>query len=179
MFFVKLALSLSIVTAKQIDNDMKNSTQKSIKRLSIATLVIGSLTLAYAYWEIIAQLWVDSYIYPLTWNPEIKGWQIFILATRFIGITALFILCCIFLHRTNQGLKNGEIFPKSNISLIRWSALVAALLAFVRCNYDAVVKGESALMIDSTVILVPLVILLFAGLYKMAYLAVKDSNLAI
>ena len=158
---------------------MKNPTQKSIKRLSIATLVIGGLTLAYAYWEMIAQLWVDSYIYPLTWNPDIKGWQIFILAARFIGITLLFILCCIFLARTNKGLENGEIFPKSNICLIRWSALVAALLAFVHCNYGAVVKGESALMLDSNVFLVPLIVLLFAGLYKMAYLAAKDSNLAI
>ena len=158
---------------------MKNPTQKSIKRLSIATLVIGGLTLAYAYWEMIAQLWVDSFIDPLTWNPDIRGWQIFILAARFIGITTLFILCCIFLHRTNKGLKNGEIFPKSNICLIRWSALVAALLAFVHCNYDAVVKGESALMFDSSVFLIPLIVLLFAGLYKMAYLAAKDSNLAI
>ena len=88
---------------------MKNSTQKSIKRLSIATLIIGGLALAYLYWEMIAQLWVDSYIVPLTWNPDVKGWQIFILATRFIGFTALFILCCIFLHRTNRGLANGEI----------------------------------------------------------------------
>jgi hypothetical protein len=158
---------------------MKNSTQKSIKRLSVATLVIGGLTLAYTYWEMIARLWVDSYIYPLTWNPDIKGWQIFILAARFIGVTSLFILCCIFLHRTNRGLENGEIFPKSNISLLRWAALVAALLAFVYNNYDAVVKGESALMIDSNVFLVPLIVLLFAGLYKMAYLAAKDSKLAI
>ena len=66
---------------------MKNSTQKNIKRLSFATLVIGGLTLAYAYWEMIAQLWVDSYISPLSWNPDIKGWQIFILAARFIGIS--------------------------------------------------------------------------------------------
>ena len=158
---------------------MKNPTQKSIKRLSIATLIIGGLTLAYAYWEMIAQLWVDSYIDPLTWNPDIKGWQIFILAARFIGLTLLFILCCIFLHRTNEGLKNGEIFPKSNISLIRWTALVAALLAFVHSNYDAVVKGESELMLDSNTILIPLIVLLFAGLYKMAYLAAKDSKLAI
>ena len=158
---------------------MNSSTQKSIKRLSIATLIIGGITLAYLYWEMIAQLWVSSYIYPLTWNPDIKGWQIFILAARFIGITALFILCCIFLHRTNKGLKDGEIFPKSNISLIRWGALVAALLAFVHSNYAAVVKGESALMVDSNVILVPLIVLLFAGLYKMAYLAAKDSNLVI
>ena len=158
---------------------MKNSTQKSIKRLSIATLVIGGLTLVYSYVQMISQLWLNNFITPMTWNPEIKGWQIFILAARFIGITALFILCCIFLVRTNKGLINGDIFPKSNIALIRWNALVAALLAFVHCNYAAVVKGESVLMLDSNVFLVPLVVLLFAGLYKMAYLAAKDSNLAI
>ena len=158
---------------------MNNSTQKSIKRLSVATLIIGGITLVYLYWEMIAQLWVDSYIYHLTWNPDIKGWQIFILAARFIGLTALFVLCCIFLHRTNKGLKDGEIFPKSNISLIRWTALVAVLLAFVRSNYPAVVKGESELMLESNTILIPLIVLLFAGLYKMAYLAAQDSKLAI
>ena len=178
MFFVKLALSL-FAEKNKTKNNMNNSTQKSIKRLAIATLIIGGLTLAYLYWEMIAQLWVSSYIYPLTWNPDIKGWQIFILAARFISITALFILCSIFLYRTNKGLKDGEIFPKSNIPLIRWGALVAALLAFVHSNYAAVVKGESALMLDSNTILVPLIVLLFAGLYKMAYLAAKDSNLAI
>ena len=158
---------------------MKNSTQKSIKRLSIAILIIGGLTLAYIYWEMFAQLWVDSYIYPLTWNPDMKGWQISILVARFVGITALFVLCCIFLYRTNRGLAEGEIFPKSNISLIRWGALVAGILAFVHSNYNAVVKGESELMLESNTILIPLIVLLFAGLYKMAYLAEKDSKLAI
>ena len=158
---------------------MKNSTQKSIKRLSIAILIIGGLTLAYIYWEMFAQLWVDSYIYPLTWNPDMKGWQLFILVARFVGITALFVLCCIFLYRTNRGLAEGEIFPKSNISLIRWGALVAGILAFVHSNYSAVVKGESELMLESNTILIPLIVLLFAGLYKMAYLAEKDSKLAI
>ena len=158
---------------------MKNPTQKSIKRLSIATLILGGLAIAYIYWEMIAQLWMDTYIDPITWNPDIKGWQIFILAARLISATLLFILCCIFLYRINQGLKNGEIFPKSNICLIRWSALVVALLAFVNSNYDAVVKGDSMLMIDSNLFLMPLIVLLFAGLYKMAYLTAKDSNLAI
>ena len=158
---------------------MKNQTQRSIKRLSVATLIIGGLTLAYIYWEMIAQLWLSSYIYPLTWNADIKGWQIFILIARFIGVTSLFILCCIFLYRTNKGLKDGEIFPKSNIPIIRWAALVAAILAFVHSNYDAVVQGESVLMVEANIILIPLIVLLFAGLYKMAHLAAKDSNLAI
>ena len=158
---------------------MNNSTQKSIKRLSIAILIIGGLTLVYTYVQMISQLWLNTFITPMVWNPDIRGWQIFILAARLVGVTLLFILCCIFLYRTNKGLKQGEIFPKSNIPIIRWTALVAALLAFVHCNYDAVIKGESELMIDSNVILIPLIVLLFAGLYKMAYLAAKDSKLAI
>ena len=158
---------------------MKNSTQKSIRNLSIAILVIGGLTLIYTYVQMISQLWLNNFITPMTWNPDIKGWQIFILAGRFVGITLLYVLCCIFLYRINQGLKNGEIFPESNISIIRWTALVAALLAFVHSNYDAVVKGESVFMLDSNTILIPLIVLLFSGLYKMAYLAAKDSKLAI
>ena len=158
---------------------MSNSFQKSIKRLSIAILIIGGLTLVYTYVQMISQLWLNNFIVPITWNPDVKGWQIFILAGRFVGITILYVLCCIFLYRINKGLKEGEIFPRSNISLIRWTALVAAFLAFVHSNYDAVVKGESALMVDSNTILIPLIVLLFAGLYKMAYLAAKDSNLAI
>ena len=161
------------------DNAMKNSTQKSIRNLSIAILVLGGLTLVYTYVQMISQLWLNNFIVPMTWNPDIKGWQIFILAARFVGITLLFALCCVFLHRTNKGLKDGVLFPKSNISIIRWTALVAALLAFVHSNYDAVVKGESALMLDSNFFLIPLIVLLFAGLYKMAYLAAKDSSLAI
>ena len=162
-----------------MQNNMNNSTQKSIKRLSSATLILGGLTLAYNYWEMIAQLWGASYINPLIWNPDIKGWQIFIMAARFVGSTTLFILCCVFLSRTNKGLANGEIFPKSNIPVIRWGALVAAILAFVNSNYGAVVKGESVLTLDFNIILTPLIVILFAGLYKIAYLAAKDSNLAI
>ena len=178
MFFVKLALSLSVDSAKQKSEDMKNSTQKSIRNLSLAILIIGGLTLIYTYVQMISQIG-GNHINSINWNPDIRGWQIAIIAGRFIGIALLYTMCCIFLFRINRGLENGEIFPKSNISLIRWTALVTVLLTFVQSNFDAVVKGESALMLDSNTFLVPLIVLLFAGIYKMAYLAAKDSNLAI
>ena len=179
MIFVNLALSLSFVSAKKKDNDTMNSTQKNIRNLSIAILIMGGLTLIYTYVQMVSQLWLHNFITPLVWNPDIKGWQIFILAGRLVGATLLFVMCCIFLHRINKGLKEGDVFPRSNVALIRWAALVAAFLAFVHTNYDAVVKGESELMVDSNIILAPLIVLLFAGLYKMAYLAAKDSKLAI
>ena len=104
---------------------------------------------------------------------------IFIIAGRFIGITLLYVLCVIFLVRTNRSLKNGVIFPKSNIALIRWAALVTVLVTFVRSNYQDVLQGGTNSVLDSNTIFVPLVVLLFAGLYKMAYLTAKDSSLAI
>ena len=158
---------------------MNNRTQKSIKRLSIAILLLGGLTLAYTYCQMFSMLWLDNFFAPVVWNPEIRGWQIFLIAARFVGITLLYVLCWIFIRRINRGLDSGDIFPQSNIALIRWAALVSLLLAFVRSNYSAAMHGESSLMIDSNVILIPLIVLLFAGLYKMAYLAAKDSNLAI
>ena len=158
---------------------MNDSTRKSIKSLSIAILVIGGLSLIYTYVQMVSQLWLHNFITPIVWNPKILGWQIFILAGHYVGLTLLFVLCCIFLYRINKGLKEGEIFPKSNIALIRWTALLSVLLTFVHTNYDAMVKGESVLEVDSNTILVPLIVLLFAGLYRMAYLAAKDSKLAI
>ena len=179
MNFVKLVLSLSFESANEKQRYMTNSLQKSIKRLSIAILVIGGLTLAYTYFQMISQFWLKNFINPVVWNPEIRGWQIFIFAGRFVGVTLLYVMCCIFIVRINRGLACGEIFPRSNIALIRWTALVTVLLTFVRSNYQAAVHGESAMMVDSNVILIPLIVLLFAGLYKTAYLAAKDSNLAI
>ena len=158
---------------------MNNRTQKSIKRLSIAILLLGGMTLAYTYCQMFSMLWLDNFFDPIEWNPELRGWQIFLIAARFVGITLLYVLCWIFISRINRGLESGEIFPQSNIALIRWAALVSLLLAFVRSNYSAAMHGESALMVDSNVILIPLIVLLFAGLYKMAYLAEQDSKLAI
>ena len=158
---------------------MNNSTQRSIRNLSVAILVIGGLALAWTCILMFCQIWMDNNIHHIIWNPEIKGWQIFILTSRFIGLMLLYVLCWVFLARTNRGIKDGDIFPKSNISLLRWTTLVAALLALVHSNYNSVLKGESVFSLDSSIILIPLIVLLFAGLYKMAYLAAKDSKLAI
>ena len=155
---------------------MKNSTQRNIKWLSIAILVIATLNIVFIYSVTINQLWIEKAV---VWNQDKLAWQTFIIAGRFIGATLLYVFCVIFLVRTNRSLKNGVVFPKSNIALIRWTALVAALLTFVRSNYDDVLQGGTNSVLDGNTLFVPLVILLFAGLYKMAYLTAKDSSLAI
>ena len=182
LFYVFRKIGIIFVlrsSAKQNKDFMKNSTQKSIRNLSVSIFVIGGLTFLYIFVQMILQVAGSHYFTPVTWNPDIKGWQIFIIAGRFVGITLLFAQCCIFLYRINKGLKEGEIFPRSNVSLIRRTAVVAALLAFVQSNYGAAARGESTLVLDTNFFLFPLVVLLFAGLYKLACLAAEDSKLAI
>ena len=155
---------------------MKNTTQRSIKWLSIAILVIATVNIVFLYAITISQIWIRKEV---VWNQDKLAWQTFIIAGRFIGATLLYVFCVIFLVRTNRSLKSGVVFPKSNIALIRWTALVAALLTFVRTNYDDVLQGGTNSVLDGNTLFVPLVVLLFAGLYKMAYLTAKDSSLAI
>jgi len=65
------------------------------------------------------------------------------------------------------------------IALLRWTALVTVLATFVHSNYEDVIQGAHCSVLDGNTIFFPLVVLLFAGLYKMAYLTAKDSRLAI
>lgn len=155
---------------------MKNSTQKSIKWLSIAILLIATVNIVFIYAVTISKVWFQD---SMVWNQDKLAWQIFIIAGRFVGFALLYLFCWIFLVRTGKGLKNGVIFPKSNIALIRWTALVTVLTTFVQSNYDDVLQGATCAVLDGNTLFVPLAILLFAGLYKMAYLTAKDSSLAI
>ena len=159
-----------------MDNDMNNSTQQSIKWLSVAILFFATIYIVSIYVFTINQIWIQKAV---VWNQDKLAWQIFIIAGRFIGSTLLYVFCWIFLVRTNRSLKNGVIFPKSNIALIRWTALVTVLATFVHANYDDVIDGAHSSVLDANTFIIPLAVLLFAGLYKMAYLTAKDSNLAI
>ena len=176
MIFVKLALSLSADWSNQSFKDMRNSTQKNIQGLSIAILIIATLYIVFLYGTTINQLWIQKSV---VWNPDKLAWQYFIIAGRLIGAALLYTFCVIFLVRTNRSLKNGVIFPKANIALIRWAALVSILVTFVHANYDDVLQGGMNSVLDGNSFFVPLVVLFFAGLYKMAYLTAKDSKLAI
>ena len=176
MIFVKLALSLSWDSTNKPDKVMKNSTQRSIRWLSIAILMIATIYVAFIYCTMINQLWIQQSV---VWNPDKRAWQLFIIAGRFISVALLYAFCWIFLVRTNRSLQNGDIFPKSNIALIRWTALVTVLATFVHANYDDAIQGAHCSVLDSNTFFFPLAVLLFAALYKMAYLTAKDSRLAI
>lgn len=158
---------------------MKNRTQQNIQWLSIAILFMATVYVAFIYFQMINQLWLNHPENRIVWNPDKRVWQIFIIAARFFSVTLLYAFCWIFLVRTNRSLRNGVIFPRSNIALIRWTALVTVLLTFARSNYSDVLQGGTNSVLDSNTLFIPLAVLLFAGLYKMAYLTAKDSSLAI
>ena len=104
---------------------MKNKTQKNIKWLSVAILFLATLSVVFIYCQMVNQLWLNHPENHVVWNPDGLAWQIGIVAGRFVCVTLLYVFCWIFLIRTNRSLRTGEIFPKSNIALLRWTALVS------------------------------------------------------
>jgi len=82
-----------------MQTDMKNSTQKSIKWLSIAILLFATVYIAFIYYGTINQIWIQKAV---VWNQDMLVWQYFIIAGRFIGATLLYVFCVIFLIRTNR-----------------------------------------------------------------------------
>ena len=179
MKFVKLALSLSRRIANKTVNDMKKSTQKSIRTLTLATLILGGLLLVFTYWQMFALIWSDHYFARIVWMEGYKGWQIAVIVGRLLTLTLIYVFCWLFLRRINRGMETGELFPKSNIALLRWSALLMVFFSFFWTNIGNVLHGESTIQVDSNIIVLPLMAMIFAQLYKVAYLAAKDSNLAI
>ena len=152
---------------------MDNSTQRSIKWLSVAILIVATIYFAFIISLTVSQVWIQKSI---VWNEDNLAWQYFVIIGRLVSSILLYLFCWVFLVRTNRSLKSGEIFPKSNISLIRWTALVSLLATFVNANYEDVIQGAHCSVLDGNTFFIPLVILLFAGLYKMAYLAAKTAT---
>ena len=158
---------------------MKTKTLKTIKWLSVAILLLATVFILFDLVSLANKLWLASEGNRIVWMPDHKAWQVFILAGRVVTDILLYVFLFCFLVKTDKAMKSGVIFPKANISVIRWAALTTILSTFVQSNYQGVLEGDPVSVLESNTFIVPLFIFLFAGLYKMAYLSAKDSNLAI
>jgi hypothetical protein len=49
----------------------------------------------------------------------------------------------------------------------------------VHSNFDDAINGCQTSVLDGNTLFYPIIVLFFAGLYKIAYLTAKDSSLAI
>ena len=111
------------------------------------------------------------------WSDEMEiiAFQIFIATGRILGGAFFFGLITAFLVKTIKGLKNGILFPASNVPILYFSALALFVYNFCYNNGGILTGGESNLLLDTDDITISLIVVAFAMIYKIA-VKISDEN---
>ena len=153
---------------------MKQNSIKSITAISIAIMVFCGLSallvIVQGFFGFVSPEKVG-----VVWLDEMKTFQIFIASGRILGGAFYFGLITAFLVKTIKGLKNGILFPASNVRILYFSALALFVYNFCYNNGGILTGGESNLLLDTDDIAISLILVVFAMIYKIA-VKISDEN---
>lgn len=153
---------------------MKQNSIKSITAISIAIMVFCGLSALL----VIVQGFV-GFVSPeqvgVVWSDEMKAFQLFIATGRMLGGALFFGLITAFLVKTIKGLKNGILFPASNVRILYLSSPVLFLYNFCYNNVGILTGSSSNLLLDTDDIAISLILVVFAMIYKIA-VRISDEN---
>ena len=94
---------------------------------------------------------------------------------RMLGGAAFFGLITAFLIKSIMGLKNGVLFPASNVPVLYFSALALFIYNFCYANGGILTGADHNLLLDTDDITISLIIVVFAMIYKIA-VKISDEN---
>lgn len=153
---------------------MKQNSIKSITAISIAIMAFCGLSALL----VIVQGFV-GFVSPeqvgVVWSDEMKAFQLFIATGRMLGGALFFGLITAFLVKTIKGLKNGILFPASNVRILYFCSLVLFLYNFCYNNVGILTGSSSNLLLDTDDIAISLILVVFAMIYKIA-VRISDEN---
>lgn len=153
---------------------MKQNSIKSITAISIAIMAFCGLSALL----VIVQGFV-GFVSPeqvgVIWSDELMAFQIVVASGRILGGVAFFALITAFLVKTIRGLKNGVIFPASNVPILYLCALTLFIYNFCYSNGGIMTGTSKNLLLDTDDIAISLILVVFAMIYKIA-VRISDEN---
>ena len=157
---------------------MKQNSIKSITAISIAIMVFCGLSAILVIVQGIVGF-VSPENMGVVWSDELINFQIVIASGRILGGAAFFCLITAFLVKTIKGLKNGILFPASNVRILYFSALALFISNFCCSNVGIMTGSQSNLLLDTDDITISLILVLFAMIYKIAVKISEENRLTI
>lgn len=157
---------------------MKQNSIKSITAISIAIMVFCGVSAIMVIVQGIVGF-VSPENVGVVWSDELINFQIVIASGRILGGAAFFCLITAFLVKTIKGLKNGILFPASNVRILYFSALALYISNFCCSNVGIMSGSESNLLLDTDDIAISLILVLFAMIYKIAVKISEENRLTI
>lgn len=160
--------------------------RKNYKLLNGTAIMAAILCSVQIVW-LVMQSWFISGLGgvdgEINWDNEVLPFQLTVFTCRLLFCIAYNIAIIIFLIKTMKALKNGIIFPRSNISLLYFTAICYFIGTLSRDNFDNILLTQTPratfFAIDSSTILITLLLVVFALLYKIAADISEENNLTI
>ena len=152
---------------------VKNKTLKNIRRCCYIALTFC------AAWTIL----MGANFFQIFTNTKIE-WsentivKIVLVAAYLISCSSAIYLCVKFILNILKGLSENTAFPKSNVKLLFWLTLTCFIYLLCTSN-EPILYDEFSFDLVSTNFVAPLILLLFAFMYKIAADAVEENNLTI
>ena len=155
-------------------------TSKYYKQMKAVMIFTVIMSLFWLYWTI-GRTFVTISDDGVPLRDGYEVWQIGFIASYSIFAIALMVVQFIFLIKQMKSIKNGIIFAKSNSKyLVIWSILWLFYDFCASQVGNMIAAGIfNQITIHGTIIGIPIVVLLFAILYKLAADVAEENNLTI
>ena len=158
--------------------------KKSVKFLKIVCYVMLALI---PLWLIVYGIY--SYgVFTSTGGEDIIHWgsprigiKVAVFIAHRVALFAMAVLLTAFVINILKNLKNGTIFNRANVLLLWVMVIVLSIYAFLSDNIEIAYSPTEHfdLVLSDNVFLYPLVALIIALLYKIAYDAAEEQKLTI
>ena len=152
-------------------------TNKTLKNIRICCYVAIVFCLVWAISSVINT--VSSFSsHPIDW-PNGKMGKIFVLVCYAAGSIAMIGLCIKAVANVMKGVRENNVFPRSNEKLLFWIALADFVYLLGHLNLQVLWNEDLLFALTPDVFLTPFFLLFFAFMYKVAADAVEENNLTI
>ncbi len=158
---------------------MKDKTLKNIRICCYIALAVCGI------WAVLA---VINFFGILTGNatlPHAVNWshrgtmKIVYFALYVLSTLSQIFLICLAVVNVFKGIRDNMVFPKSNVKLLFWLALVDFVYELCWTNLPILFDDGFVLQLVNTNFVTPFFLLFFAFMYKVAADAVEENNLTI
>lgn len=158
---------------------MTNNTSKNIR-------ICGFVALAFCLvWAISIVFNITSNMFggyasahPIDWSKS-SVMKAVVLICYVVGSVLMIALCIKAILNIFKGLRENNVFPRSNEKLLFWVALADFIRLLGSANFAVLWDDEVVLLIASENFVTPFFLLFFAFMYKVAADAVEENNLTI
>jgi hypothetical protein len=157
---------------------MKKRLQKSLTGICLFIILIGSASVLVTVDQTFGYFG-EPVEQAISWSEDIMALQMAIVILRCVSLMAFFGCLLLFIINFVHSIKAGQLFPRKSIPRLFVCAAVSFIYFLCNDNLHIVTSAERNFVITMESVIVPLVILVFAFMYKAAVQVSEENSLTI